>query len=436
MKKQVNILILFLLLSTFAFSQEVAFVGGSPKVEDFSLNSTTKIVTFKLQNDTSRTLDLTPVLVAGSGTDNQTVTDLSLSGNTLSITLERGNTVTLDLTPILSGTADGSETKLTAGTNVTITGAGTTASPYLITATGTGGSTPIANNLTTTTTGSALDATQGKNLLDSINAASVVQSPLKITGNITVSTSNASRLTVLNDSTSTVEATIPAGFADGTTFMFAQRYTGGKLKPIAGAGVTFDSYRETDTKGEVLVYTHLGNDEYMTDSSKGLAYTPVVVAPPAPTNLYTNPDAASNLDINAAANWSRTLGTQMTVASVASDYAGDSYALEFTNGVAAEENKMKVRIADNLTVGNYTITFQYKIVSGYNWSIGSEGGTDGWQAFYSVTGMTNTPLNEWRTATMTGDIITVTGTNPKIRIANSIANAKMQIAKIVVVKNN
>ena len=104
MKKQAKILILFLLLSTFAFSQTVTFVGGSPKVETFELNSTTKIVTFKLQGDTNRTLDLTPVLGGGSGTDDQEISDLSLSGNTLSITLERGNTVTLDLTPILGGT--------------------------------------------------------------------------------------------------------------------------------------------------------------------------------------------------------------------------------------------------------------------------------------------------------------------------------------------
>jgi hypothetical protein len=42
-------------------------------------------------------------------------------------------------TPV-SVTADGSETKLAAGTNVTITGAGTTASPYVVNATGGGSS--------------------------------------------------------------------------------------------------------------------------------------------------------------------------------------------------------------------------------------------------------------------------------------------------------
>ena len=172
MKKQAKILILFLLLSTFAFSQTVTFVGGSPKVETFELNSTTKIVTFKLQGDTNRTLDLTPVLIAGSGTDDQEITDLSLSGNTLSITLERGNTVTLDLTPILGGgSADGSETKISAGTNVTVTGLGTIASPYVITASG-GGSTTLNNTTTSTAIDEAATANVAKVLQDQINGLS------------------------------------------------------------------------------------------------------------------------------------------------------------------------------------------------------------------------------------------------------------------------
>jgi len=54
---------------------------------------------------------------------------LSLSGNDLTISGTGGNTVTLPA-------ADGSETKVIAGTNVTVTGAGTTASPYVVNATG------------------------------------------------------------------------------------------------------------------------------------------------------------------------------------------------------------------------------------------------------------------------------------------------------------
>jgi len=60
---------------------------------------------------------------------------LSLSGNDLSISGTGGNTVTLPA-------ADGAETQVTAGANVSITGNGTTASPYEGSATQTPGTTP------------------------------------------------------------------------------------------------------------------------------------------------------------------------------------------------------------------------------------------------------------------------------------------------------
>ncbi|MET7030702.1 beta strand repeat-containing protein, partial [Sediminicola luteus] len=64
------------------------------------------------------TIDLSSL--NNSGTDDQTLT---LVGNNLSI--EDGNTVVLP-------TADGTETKVTAGTNVTVAGTGSTASPYVV----------------------------------------------------------------------------------------------------------------------------------------------------------------------------------------------------------------------------------------------------------------------------------------------------------------
>jgi len=63
------------------------------------------------------------------GSVSNEIQTLSLSGNDLTISGTGGNTVTLPA-------ADGSETKLTAGTNITVTGAGTTASPYVVNATG------------------------------------------------------------------------------------------------------------------------------------------------------------------------------------------------------------------------------------------------------------------------------------------------------------
>ncbi|MFO7670809.1 MAG: DUF1566 domain-containing protein [Bacteroidales bacterium] len=54
---------------------------------------------------------------------------LSINGNDLTISGTGRNTVTLP-------SADGSETKVTAGTNVTVSGSGTTARPYVVNATG------------------------------------------------------------------------------------------------------------------------------------------------------------------------------------------------------------------------------------------------------------------------------------------------------------
>jgi hypothetical protein len=91
--------------------------------------------------------------IAGGNTvtlpDNDTQ-DLSISGNVISLT--NGGSVTLP-----TATApDGSETKVTAGTNVTVTGAGTTASPYVVTAAAASGQDPYANT-TETRDGTATD---------------------------------------------------------------------------------------------------------------------------------------------------------------------------------------------------------------------------------------------------------------------------------------
>jgi hypothetical protein len=91
--------------------------------------------------------------IAGGNTvtlpDNDTQ-DLSISGNVISLT--NGGSVTLPAGTV----ADGSETKVTAGTNVTVTGAGTTANPYVVTSTAVGGQDPYANT-TETRDGTATD---------------------------------------------------------------------------------------------------------------------------------------------------------------------------------------------------------------------------------------------------------------------------------------
>lgn len=166
MKK--TILILALLFSYCISAQTIVQLGGNQKIETFEFNDTSNILTLKLENSGIKTVDLSSLSGGGSGSDNQTITDLSLSGTVLSITIEDGNTQTLDLAPIL---ADGSETKISAGSNVTITGSGTTASPYVINSTGGGGSTTLNNTLTSTATDEAATANVAKVLNDKIEAA-------------------------------------------------------------------------------------------------------------------------------------------------------------------------------------------------------------------------------------------------------------------------
>ncbi|MEJ1223915.1 beta strand repeat-containing protein, partial [Sediminicola sp. 1XM1-17] len=83
----------------------------------FSMDAA-NILTITLEDGNTRTVDLSSL--NNSGTDDQTLT---LVGNNLSI--ESGNTVVLP-------TADGTETKVNAGANVTVTGNGSTASPYVV----------------------------------------------------------------------------------------------------------------------------------------------------------------------------------------------------------------------------------------------------------------------------------------------------------------
>lgn len=92
-----KILIIFsLLLSGIIHSQGVVILGGGSTQQEISLAGNILSISGGGSVDLSYLLD---------NTDNQTVTDLSLSGDILSITLSGGNTKTVDLSTI-SGSID------------------------------------------------------------------------------------------------------------------------------------------------------------------------------------------------------------------------------------------------------------------------------------------------------------------------------------------
>lgn len=78
-----------------------------------------------------------PYLITNTRPDTNTTYTYAVSGNNIVVTGSDGTTSTLPI----PCTCTGNETKITAGTNTTITGSGTTASPYVINATG-GSTTP------------------------------------------------------------------------------------------------------------------------------------------------------------------------------------------------------------------------------------------------------------------------------------------------------
>ncbi|GGG52861.1 hypothetical protein GCM10011414_23140 [Croceivirga lutea] len=79
-------------------------------------------------------------LPAGSDSQNLTGAVLNTTTNELTISIENGNPATVDLSPLAGGAeADGDETIIQQGTNITITGVGTSGDPYIINSTGGGG---------------------------------------------------------------------------------------------------------------------------------------------------------------------------------------------------------------------------------------------------------------------------------------------------------
>ncbi len=129
----------YALLAKNAENVDDADADATNELQDLTLNGTTLEISDGASADLSSLQD-------GTGTDDQNLTGATLTGTSLEIAIENGSSATVDLSSLQDGVGDGSETSVTAGTNVTVTGTGTTANPYIVNATA-GGSTYYVGQL-------------------------------------------------------------------------------------------------------------------------------------------------------------------------------------------------------------------------------------------------------------------------------------------------
>lgn len=118
---------------------------------------------------------------------------------------------------------DGSETKVTAGTNVTLTGTGTTATPYVLNATGVSGagdpSVPMWNTLTPSITATTTNPTFNTDRL-SLNWRMIGPKEMECVFVINTTTAGT-------NGSGDYLIPVPGGYSIDTSFDFQKAYTGG-----------------------------------------------------------------------------------------------------------------------------------------------------------------------------------------------------------------
>lgn len=207
-----------------------------------------------------------PYLITNIVTDTNTTYTASISGNTITLTGSDGSTQNIALP-----TADGSETKLSGGTNVTITGSGTTASPYVISSTDVK---PTAVSITGTDT---------KTLTMTLSDGSTVSGTFtdKDTDTTYTMSLSGSTLTLTPSSGTAQIVTLPT--ADGSE----TKVTAGTGVTVTGSGTTASPYVVSSTAAadgsETKVQT---TDPLLAVTGSGTTASPYNVAYVGPRVLY------------------------------------------------------------------------------------------------------------------------------------------------------
>lgn len=178
-----------------------------------------------------------------SGDSNQfNLRKLKSSNSTVNISED---TDEIDLTITPAAAADGSETKVTPGTNVTVTGSGTIASPYVINAaTPNGSETKINAGVTTTITGNGTVATPY--VVETVN----LQRVQVVTTNYTIVNTDNNYSLIIDNGAANVTVTVPASGLDPKFQIgFIQKGTG-DITFVASGGVTIQNPTGLKSKGQ------------------------------------------------------------------------------------------------------------------------------------------------------------------------------------------
>lgn len=159
---------------------------------------------------------------------------------------------------------DGSETKINAGTNVTITGNGTTATPYVInSATPNGSETKI--NSGTTTNVSGVGTIASPYIVETKNLQRVE------TSSFTLSNTDNNYDIFINNSSTPINITIPSGLQSGLVVSFIQQGTG-DITFVSGVGVTIRNPIGNVIKGQDywahLIQVGATNEYHLLGSTK------------------------------------------------------------------------------------------------------------------------------------------------------------------------
>lgn len=144
---------------------------------------------------------------------------------------------------------DGSETKLTSGININITGIGTIGNPYIInnTYTADGSETKINSGVTTTVSGNGTIATPY--IVEEVNNQKILTYPGSFTGtNYTLTNSDFDNLIFVNNGATNVTITVPTGLVDKFYAAFIQQGSGNVT--FVASGTTINTPVGLKIKGQ------------------------------------------------------------------------------------------------------------------------------------------------------------------------------------------